>query len=234
MKQLRLSSERGHVDAGWLDSRHTFSFGSYYDPAHMSFGPLRVINEDHIAPGGGFPPHPHRDMEIVTYVVQGALAHRDSLGNGSEIRPGDVQHMTAGTGIRHSEYNASDSEPVWLLQIWIEPEAQNFTPGYQQIHFEPAELRNRLRLVAARDGRDGSVKLHQDVDLYAARLDSGERVELPARPDRRRWIQVIEGEVRVGDTTLRAGDGLGIVDDGVLTIDSSGASHLLAFDMADV
>jgi hypothetical protein len=231
MIELRPSDERGHANFGWLDTRHTFSFGSYYDPAHLGFGPLRVINEDHIAPGRGFDPHPHRDMEIVTYVVSGALEHRDSLGNGSVIRPGDVQHMTAGTGIRHSEYNASATEPVWLLQIWIEPHSPNLVPGYQQIHFAPEELTDRLRLVASGDGREGSVRIHQDADVHAARLSAGKLVTLPGRASRRTWIQLIEGELLIGAHTLRAGDGLGIVDESPIAIRSTSASHLLTFDL---
>ena len=163
---IRRSEERGTANFGWLDSKHSFSFGGYYDPRHMGFGPLRVINEDRVAPGGGFPTHPHRDMEIISYVLDGALAHRDSTGTSSVIRPGDVQRMSAGTGVRHSEYNASETEPVHFLQIWIIPERQGLKPSYEQKYFPAAEKRGKLRLVGSQDGRDGSVTIHQDVDLY--------------------------------------------------------------------
>ncbi|MBX3705617.1 MAG: pirin family protein [Pseudomonadales bacterium] len=228
----RPSEERGRFRIDWLDSRHSFSFGSYHDPRHMGFGPLRVINEDHIAPGGGFDTHPHRDMEIITYVLSGALEHRDSLGNGSVIRPGDVQHMSAGTGIRHSEYNASSTDSVWLLQIWIEPAARNLPPGYQQVGFAPDELAGRLRLVASGDGRDGSVRINQDADVYAARLDAGVQAALPARSGpRRRWVQVIEGTVKVRERTLGPGDALGILDGDALELEAVADAHLLAFDL---
>jgi redox-sensitive bicupin YhaK (pirin superfamily) len=170
---LRRAEDRGHADFGWLDSRHTFSFGEYFDPRHMGFGPLRVINDDRVAGGAGFPTHPHRDMDIISYVLEGALEHKDTLGNSSVIRPGEVQRMSAGTGIRHSEYNASDREPVHFLQIWIIPERQGLTPGYEQKSFPEVDKRDRLRLVASRDGRDGAITVHQDVDLYATLLSAG-------------------------------------------------------------
>ena len=175
MLTLRRAEERGRANLGWLDSRHSFSFGHYYDPEHMGFGPLRVINDDRVAPGGGFPTHPHGDMEIVSYVLEGGLAHKDSLGTGSVIRPGDVQRMSAGSGIRHSEFNASKTEPVHFLQIWIVPERQGLEPGYEQKTFSAEEKRGKLRLVGSRDGREGSVTIHQDVDLYATLLERRRR-----------------------------------------------------------
>jgi quercetin 2,3-dioxygenase len=231
MQLVRRSGARGHADFGWLDTRHTFSFGQYHDPAWMGFGPLRVINEDRIAPGGGFPAHPHRDMEIITYVVEGALAHRDSLGNGSVISPGEVQHMSAGRGIRHSEFNASDSAPVWLLQIWIEPAEPGLEPGYQQVRFDDTELAGRLRLVASPDGRDGSIRIHQDADVSAARFAAGDGTVVETPPGRRQWVQVIEGTLEANGTPLEAGDGLGLDDAGTLRLESPSGSHFLLFDL---
>jgi len=230
---LRKSEERGRARLDWLDSRHSFSFGDYRDPAHMGFGPLRVINEEYIAPGGGFPTHPHRDMEIVTYVLAGALAHKDSLGTGSTIQAGDVQRMTAGTGIRHSEFNASETEPVHLLQIWILPEHAGLDPAYEQKSFPAAEKRGRLRLVAARDGRDGAVTIRRDVDLHAAILDAGTTVRHALRPQRTAWVQVARGAIRVGTTALAAGDALGITDAGAIEIAGTAPEpEILLFDMA--
>ncbi len=229
---IRRAEARGAANFGWLDSRHSFSFGHYHDPAHMGFGPLRVINEDRVAPGGGFPTHPHRDMEIVSYVLEGALEHKDSLGTGSVIRPGDVQRMTAGTGVTHSEYNASKKEPVHFLQIWILPEREGLAPGYEQKRFEPQEKRGRLRLVASRDGRDGSVTVHRDVDLYATLLARGESLTHALAPGRAAWVQVVRGEIAVNGEPLEPGDGVSVSDAGELRLDGSIEAEALVFDMA--
>jgi redox-sensitive bicupin YhaK (pirin superfamily) len=229
---IRRADARGAANFGWLDSRHSFSFGHYYDPAHMGFGPLRVINEDRVAPGDGFPTHPHRDMEIVSYVLDGALEHKDSLGTGSVIRPGDVQRMTAGTGVRHSEYNASDSEPVHFLQIWILPERAGLAPGYEQKRFEPAEKRGRLRLIASRDGREGAITVHRDVDLYATLLAPGENVTHRLAPGRAAWVQVARGEIAVNGEPLAAGDGVAVSDAAELRLDGRADAEALVFDMA--
>ncbi len=231
MLSLRKSEERGPADFGWLKSRHSFSFGRYYDPDFMGFGPLRVINEDRVAPGAGFPMHPHADMEIISYVLDGALEHRDSLGTGSVIRPGDVQRMSAGTGIRHSEFNHSDTDPVHFLQIWIEPEQAGIAPSYEQRHFEPAEKRGRLRLVGSRDGRDGSVTIHRDVDLYAGRFDAGEAALHRLDPGRRAWVQMLRGGAVVAGTRLDAGDGLALSEVDSLTIDNGEDAEMLLFDI---
>lgn len=229
---VRPAEERGRADFGWLDSRHSFSFGEYWDPRHMGFGPLRVINDDRVAPGGGFPTHPHRDMEIVSYVLDGGLQHRDSLGNGSVIRPGDVQRMTAGAGIRHSEFNTSATDPVHFLQIWILPETQGLTPGYEQTRFEPEEKRGRLRLVASRDGREGSVTVHRDVDLFATLLADGETVAHDLAPGRIAWVQIARGEAIVAGERLREGDGLSAVDADRIELQAIGDAEILLFDMA--
>ena len=229
---IRKSNERGRASFGWLDSHHTFSFGHYHDDAHMGFGALRVINDDRVAPGAGFPPHPHSDMEILSYVVEGALAHKDSLGTGSVIRPGDVQRMSAGTGIRHSEFNASETEPVQFLQIWIIPEARGIAPGYEQKRFEPAEKRGRLRLVGSRDGRDGSVTIHQDVDLYAGLLSVGEAVTHNLAAGRGGWVQVERGSVRLNGETLREGDGAVVETPGPLSLEGVDDAEVLVFDLA--
>ena len=228
----RNAAERGQTRTAWLDSRHSFSFADYIDPAHMGFGPLRVINDDRIAAGGGFPMHPHRDMEIVTYVLDGALAHRDSLGNGSVIRPGDVQRMSAGTGIRHSEFNASQSAPVHLLQIWIVPNAKGLAPGYEQKTFAAAAEPGRLNLIASRDGREGSVTIHQDVDLYAGRLAKGDTTSHAIAAGRGVWLQVARGSVSLDGETLREGDGLAIANPGPLHLaGGDGGGEALLFDM---
>jgi hypothetical protein len=233
MLTLRKATERGHADFGWLDSRHSFSFGQYYDPQHMGFGPLRVINEDRVAGGGGFPTHPHADMEIISYVLEGALAHRDSLGTGSVIRPGDVQRMSAGSGIRHSEYNASEQQPVHFLQIWIVPERHGLEPGYEQKTFGVEEKRGALRLIGSRAGRQGSVTIHRDVDLYATVLGDGEVVRHEPRVDRIVWVQAIRGAARVNGTDVEAGDGLAIERSEAVEIAAgSGGAELLLFDMA--
>src|ERR671924_2139197 len=204
---LRRSSERGITKSGWLDSRHTFSFGDYYNPQHMGFSHLRVINEDRVVPGAGFGTHSHRDMEIITYVLEGALAHRDSTGTSSVIRPGEVQRMSAGTGISHSEYNRSRTEPVHFLQIWILPDRQGLQPSYEQRSFASEELRGQWRLIAARDGREGAVTLHQDVDVLVARLEPGEQVAHHLRPGRHAWVQVASGGAMLNGVSLKEGDG---------------------------
>lgn len=231
MSTLRVASERGRSNHGWLDSAHTFSFSSYYDSRHMGFGPLRVINDDRVTPGAGFGTHGHRDMEIISYVLEGALAHRDSLGNGSVIQPGDVQRMSAGTGIQHSEFNHSQVDPVHFLQIWIVPDRTGYPPSYEQKYYDAADKRGRLRLVASRDGREGSVSLHQDVDLYAALLDGEDAVEFELRGDRLAWLQVARGEVWVDGRELSAGDGLAIDQPGRLRLDRARSAEVLLFDM---
>jgi len=229
---LRPSAARGHANHGWLDSHHSFSFAHYYDPEHMGYRALRVINEDVIAPGMGFGTHGHHDMEIVTYVTEGALEHRDSMGEHSVIRPGEVQRMTAGTGIRHSEYNASRSEDAKLLQIWLLPAEEGLTPSYEQKMFADDEKHNRLRLVAASDGREGAVTIHQDVDLFAAKLDAGARVDHPLRTGRGVWLQVISGQIRVNDRALQAGDGAAVEGVGDVAVTADEASEFLLFDLA--
>jgi redox-sensitive bicupin YhaK (pirin superfamily) len=232
MITLRPSRERGHAQHGWLDSYHTFSFADYYDPAHMGFRDLRVINEDRVQPGKGFATHAHKDMEIISYVLEGALEHKDSLGTGSVIRPGDVQRMTAGTGVRHSEYNQSKSDLVHFLQIWILPERTGLQPGYEQKHFPDAEKHNTLRLIASRQGRDGSVTIHQDVDVYAAGLDSGASVTHRLRPQRHAWVQVARGSLTLNDQRLDAGDGAAVSAEPVLGITAAGVAEILLFDLA--
>ncbi len=229
MLTVRKSSERGHANHGWLDSYHTFSFAGYRDPNWMGFGSLRVINEDRIAPGAGFPTHSHQDMEIVTWVLSGALEHKDSLGNGGVIRPGDVQRMRAGHGIAHSEYNASTTEPVHLLQIWIEPDAYGLEPGYEQIAFAPASLQGQLRLIASNDGRDGSVTIHQDAAIHAGRLAAGERATLTLAPGHRAWLQVATGRVKVQDYPLEAGDAVAVRFESAIDIEALEASEIVSF-----
>ncbi|HWP64700.1 MAG TPA: pirin family protein [Candidatus Limnocylindria bacterium] len=232
MIQIRGSEERGHANHGWLDTRHTFSFADYHDPRFMGFRALRVINEDHVAPARGFGTHPHRDMEILTYMVAGSLQHRDSMGNGSVIKPGEVQRMTAGTGVTHSEMNPSPTEPAHLLQIWILPERPGLPPSYEQREFPAPERRDRLRLVASRDGRDGSVTVHQDVDVYAASLSPGATVELPLQPGRHAWVQVVRGVVAVNGTALADGDGAALSGERSVRLDAHGDAELLLFDLA--
>src|SRR5271169_1010012 len=210
MMKLRRADDRGHAQHGWLDSRHSFSFADYYDPAQMGFRALRVINEDRVQPGAGFGTHPHRDMEILSYVLEGGLAHKDSMGTGSTIRPGDVQRMSAGTGVTHSEYNASASEPVHFLQIWLLPERPGLAPGYEQKHFEAPGRQGRLKLLASRAGTDGSLTIHQDVRLYGGLLGKGQRAELALAQGRHAWVQVARGTVTVNGETLRAGDGAAV------------------------
>ena len=232
MLTIRRAEDRGQANFGWLDTRHSFSFGNYYDPAHMGFGPLRVINDDRIAGGGGFPTHPHSDMEIITYVLEGALEHKDSLGNGSVIRRGDVQRMTAGTGIRHSEFNASETEPVHLLQIWIIPEREGLKPSYEQKAFADDGKRRHLLLIASRDGRDGSVTIHRDADVYATLLAEGQRVAHALRPGRAAWLQVAGGAVTINGEQLREGDGVAIAGGHIELAGTASRSELLLFDMA--
>ena len=229
---LRGAEDRGHADFGWLDSRHTFSFGEYFDPRHMGFGPLRVLNDHRVAGGAGFPTHPHRDMDIISYVLEGALEHKDTLGNSSVIRPGEVQRMSAGTGIRHSEYNASDREPVHFLQIWIIPERQGLTPGYEQKSFAEAAKRDRLRLVASRDGRDGAVTVHQDVDLYATLMSAGKTVTHEIKPGRGAWVHVAQGSLVLNGETVKAGDGVSVLGPATVTLAATAESEALLFDMA--
>jgi quercetin 2,3-dioxygenase len=229
---IRRAEARGAARLGWLDSRHSFSFGDYHDPEHMGFGPLRVINEDRVAPGAGFPTHPHRDMEIISYVLEGALAHRDSTGAGALVRPGEVQRMTAGTGVRHSEFNASDRDIAHFLQIWIIPERPGLTPGYEQKRFERADMRDRLRLIAARDGREGALTVHRDVDLYAAWLAPGARVIHALAPGRAAWVQIARGEVTLNGERLVAGDGAALLDVETLELEGVAGAEALIFDLA--
>jgi len=233
MLYVRKSNERGHADFGWLDSRHSFSFGQYHDPRFMGFGPLRVINDDRVAGGGGFPAHPHDNMEIISYVLEGGLAHKDSLGSTSVIRPGDVQRMSAGTGIRHSEFNASATDPVHFLQIWILPEARGLAPSYEEKRFEAADKAGRLCLIAARGGREGAVHINQDVDLYAAVLKAGDEVRHFFRAGRLGWLQVARGSLGVNGMALGEGDGLAIAEEAAITLAGSGeGAEVLLFDMA--
>lgn len=233
MIRVRRSAERGHFDHGWLDTRHTFSFGEYDDPRNMGFRALRVLNEDRVRPGEGFGTHGHRDMEIVSYVLEGALAHKDSLGNGSAIVPGDVQYMSAGTGVRHSEFNASKTEPVHFVQIWILPDAESLAPRYAQKRFEESERKNRLRLVASASGSDGSIAIRQDVNLYASVLEAGASVSLELPPGRHLWVQVLRGGVDVNGTVLEQGDGLAASDERRFAfVAGSYGAELLVFDLA--
>ena len=231
MLKIRKAKERGHADHGWLDTYHTFSFADYWDPRHMGWGPLRVINEDRVAGGTGFPTHAHRDMEIITYVLEGALEHRDSLGTGSVIRPGEVQRMSAGTGVRHSEYNASKTDAVHLLQIWIEPARAGIAPGYEQKTFPESERRGKLRLIAAADGRDGAVTIHQDAAVYATVLARGERVEHTLAPKRLGWLQVARGAVLLNGERLDQGDGAAIENERRVTLEALEPAEALLFDL---
>jgi quercetin 2,3-dioxygenase len=232
MFEIRKSQDRGVANFGWLDSRHTFSFGEYHDPRHMGFGPLRVINEDRVSPGKGFGTHGHQDMEIMSYVLEGALEHKDSIGTGSVIRPGDVQVMSAGTGIRHSEFNPSRTEPVHFLQIWIVPDREGIKPRYEQKTFPDAEKRGRLRLVGSPEGRDGSVVIHQDVEVFAGRLNASERVAHGLATGRRGWLQVVRGAVDVNRHDLHAGDGVAIEGEPGLNVSAkTDGSEILVFDL---
>jgi redox-sensitive bicupin YhaK (pirin superfamily) len=231
MMKVRLASERGHANHGWLDTHHTFSFADYRDPEQMGFRALRVINDDRVAPGQGFGTHPHRDMEIITYVLEGALAHKDSMGNGSVIRPGDVQRMSAGTGVTHSEFNGSKTEPVHFLQIWIIPSAHGIKPGYEQKMFADADKRGRLRLLASPDGREGSISIHADALVYAGLFAAGEAAALATK--RHAWLHVARGKVRVQGKELQAGDGASFSDEPRVGIEGvDGAAEVLVFDLA--
>ena len=233
MITLRKAGDRGHAEhGGWLDSWHTFSFGDYYDPKHMGFRALRVINEDRVTPGQGFPTHSHRDMEIVTYVLDGALEHRDSMGNGSVIESGDVQRMTAGSGVGHSEFNASKTAPVHFLQIWILPEARNLEPGYEQKHFSKQDLKGKLRVVASRAGADGQVLVHQDVKLLAGTFDAGEAENYALAPGRHAWLHVARGQLLVNGQALSAGDAAQVSDETALELRGVSDAEVLLFDLA--
>jgi len=232
MIQVRPSKERGHANRGWLDSQFSFSFADYYDPQHMGFRDLRVINEDHIAPGQGFGTHPHRDMEILTWILDGELEHRDSMGSGAVIRPGELQHMTAGSGITHSEFNPSKTTPVHLLQIWILPEKRGLKPGYEQKEFPAAELDGKFRLLAAHDGRDGALQIRQNSELYVARLKSGEKTSHELKAGRHAWAQVARGAITLNGAALKAGDGAAISGEEQLDFAAKDDSEVLLFDLA--
>ena len=232
MLTIRKSEDRGHADHGWLKSHHSFSFADYYDPAHMGWGNLRVINDDLIAPGGGFGTHGHRDMEIVTYVTAGLLAHKDSMGNGTDIPPGDVQRMSAGSGVRHSEFNHAPDQATHLFQIWIEPREQGIAPGYEQKRFADAEKRGRLRLIASPDGADGSVTIHADAWLYAGLFDGKETASLPLNPARKAYVHVARGTLAVNGLNLRKGDAALLADENRLTLSDGHDAEVLVFDLA--
>lgn len=231
MLEIRKSDERGLADHGWLKSRHSFSFAGYHDAQHMGFGPLRVINEDRVAPGRGFGTHGHRDMEIISYVLEGELAHKDSMGNGSSLRPGDVQRMSAGTGVQHSEYNHSADAPVHFLQIWIMPDVEAIAPGYEERHFDADSKRGRLRLLASADGRDDSLKIHQDASLYASILDGDDSLSHHLAPGRLGYVHLIRGAVSVNGVRLAAGDALKISDEPAVRIEQGQDAELLLFDL---
>jgi redox-sensitive bicupin YhaK (pirin superfamily) len=231
MMQLRAANSRGHARYDWLNTYHSFSFADYYDPLHMGISNLRVINEDTIAPGGGFPTHGHRDMEIVTYVLSGALEHQDSMGNGSVIRPGDIQRMSAGSGVRHSEFNASDTEPVHLLQIWLLPNRPGVMPGYEQRHFPIEQRRDVLCLLVSPDGREGSLSAHQDALLYGSLLAGGEALNYTLAPDRKAYVHLARGVARINDSTLEGGDGLRIAQEPQLRIQGLEEAEILLFDL---
>jgi quercetin 2,3-dioxygenase len=232
MHVTRRSADRGLADFGWLKSRHTFSFGDYYDPAHMGFGPLRVINEDRVAPGAGFGKHPHRDMEILSWVLEGTLEHKDSLGTGAKIHPGELQRMTAGTGVTHSEFNGSQTDPVHFLQIWMIPERTGLTPGYEQRSFPAQEVSNQWRLLASGNPRNGAITIHQDVELYATRLSAGQRLDHVAAAGRKFWLQVARGSVETDGEVLSAGDGAAWSEAQSIRVTAKEDAELLLFDMA--
>lgn len=233
MMTLRKAAARGHFDHGWLDTAHTFSFADYFDPRHMGFRALRVINEDRVKPGHGFGTHPHRDMEILSYVLEGALEHRDSLGNGSVIRPGELQRMSAGTGVLHSEKNGSTVEPVHFLQIWLVPSKRGVAPGYEQKALDVASLQGRLRCIASPDGREGGVRVNTEAEVHAARLDEGDALEHPLAPGRHAWVHVARGAVRVNGQRMEAGDGAALSDEARVHLEGmDGGGELLLFDLA--
>jgi len=232
MITIRKSDERGHANHGWLDTRFTFSFAEYFDANHVEFRTLRVMNDDRVAGGGGFPTHPHRDMEIVTYVLDGALAHKDSMGNGSTIKPGDVQYMSAGTGVAHSEFNASKMEPVHLYQIWMFPDKNGYKPAYDQKYFSEEEKRGKLRLLVSSDGREGSVKIRQDNELYATVLGAGENVKHELKPERHAYVQVARGSVTLNGKKLETGDGAAISEEKSLELAGVEKAEVLLFDLA--
>ncbi len=232
MMQIRRSNERGHADHGWLNSYHSFSFADYFDPNHVEFGALRVINEDRVAPGAGFGTHGHRDMEIISYVLEGELAHKDSTGTSSVIRPGDVQRMSAGRGVMHSEYNHSQTNPVHFLQIWIQPNVHGIAPEYEEKRFGVPDKRGRLRLIASPDGAEGSVRIHQDARVYAGLFDGAERFELAIAPQRRAYVHVARGEITANETVLGAGDALMLADTATLVLRDGRQAEVLAFDLA--
>ncbi len=231
MIQIRKSKERGHFDHGWLNTYHTFSFGDYYDPNFMGFRDLRVINEDWVKEGRGFPTHPHQDMEIITYVLEGELAHKDSMGTSSTIRPGEVQRMSAGTGVTHSEYNHSSEVPVHLLQIWILPNQKGLKPGYEQKEYSEEQKLNQFFLVASNDGRKNSVTIHQDVQLYVSSLESGKNIEYEFHPKRYGWIQVARGSVTLNGQELATGDGAAVSDEKKISLVANEKSEILLFDL---
>lgn len=231
MLEIRRSAERGHADHGWLDSRHSFSFADYFDPAHVQFGVLRVINEDRVAPGGGFGTHPHRDMEIISYVLAGQLAHRDSMGNGSVMVPGDVQRMSAGTGVLHSEMNPSGTEPVHFLQIWILPDRTGVTPGYEQKTFTEEEKRGRLRLVVSPDGAEGAVRIHQDARMYAGLFDGNESATLALPGNRRLYVHLVRGSLQANGVELAGGDALKLAGVTTLQLEAGRDAEVLVFDL---
>ncbi|AKQ55548.1 pirin family protein [Bordetella hinzii] len=231
MITVRPAAERGHANHGWLDTFHTFSFANYYDPEHMGFGPLRVINDDRIAAGRGFGTHGHRDMEIITYVLDGAVAHKDSMGTGSTIRPGDVQRMSAGRGVLHSEFNPQPDAATHMLQIWIEPDVAGIAPEYEQKSFDDADKRGKLRQVASPDGAEGSLRIHQDVRLYAGLFDGAETADLGLAAGRRAWVHVARGSVTVNGQALKAGDGLALEGETAVTLRDGDAAEVLVFDL---
>jgi len=231
MTAIRRSTDRGYADHGWLKSFHSFSFADYFDPEHVEFGPLRVINEDRVAPGQGFGTHGHRDMEIISYVLSGELAHKDSMGNGSTIRPGDVQRMSAGSGVRHSEFNPSTSDPVHFLQIWIQPDQQRIEPSYEEKRFSSEEKRGRLRLIASPDRADGSVLIHQDSRVYAGLFNGAEQAVLEVKPGRRIYVHVARGSLTANDSKLTAGDALKLTDAKTLTLKDGNEAEVIVFDL---
>ncbi len=231
MLQIRKSEERGVANHGWLNSRHSFSFGHYHDPKHVGFGPLLVINEDKVAPAQGFGTHGHRDMEIISYVLSGALEHKDSMGTGSVLHYGDVQRMSAGTGVRHSEFNHSSGEPVHFLQIWIQPNVRGITPSYEEKHFTPESKLGQLRLIASSDGRDGSVLVHQDAAIYATIMTAGDSLKHELAPGRLGYVHVIRGEVTVNGTALNGGDALKLTGEALVTLEQAKAAEVLLFDL---